>query len=155
MKSIRHHQYIGHSDQHLKQEICRRGQVELLHEPTPEPLPKPFLLWIAFNLLAVGFYLLPLSMPGERLGLLLGLAVCDRTRLTGTMSTLNRADYSGLQAGEIVVTQSGAHTMAYLGDRIWIEADPLAGSVITVQAPAAKNPWFEQSMKIMRWRDAE
>jgi hypothetical protein len=283
--------------------------------PAPEPLPKPFRVWIAFNLLAVGFYLLPLSVPGERMGLLLGLAVfwagviaafwpyrwlrlipvtvallsfypirtgttrllllcgmtalwiaalivfrrrrgvpatltaiagliaglvllpgrtpnpaslraeyvrslqgfqgtayiwggengigidcsglircgwidanlrtglrtlnpgpvrqaariwwqdCsaqelgegyrDRTRFVGTTSALNRADYPGLQAGEIVVTESGAHTMAYLGDRIWIEADPLAGSVITVQAPAAQNPWFEQPMKIMRWREAE
>jgi hypothetical protein len=71
------------------------------------------------------------------------------------MSTLNQSDYRPLQSGDVVVTQSGVHTLAYLGDCRWIEADPLAGAVITVQAPAAKNPWFEQPMKIVRWREEE
>ena len=85
----------------------------------------------------------------------LGEGYRGRTRFLETAPTLNGMDQARLVAGEIVVTESGAHTMAYLGDRRWIEADPLAGSVITVQAPAARNPWFDQPMKILRWRATE
>ena len=85
----------------------------------------------------------------------LGEGYRDRTRLAGTTAALNRMDYTQVRAGDIVVTESGAHTLAYLGDYNWIEADPLAGAVITLQAPAAKNPWFEQPMKILSWREEE
>ena len=83
----------------------------------------------------------------------LGEGYRNRTLFEGKMTTLNRLDYAHLQSGDVVVTESGAHTLAYLGDHRWIEADPLAGAVITLQAPAAKNPWFEQPMKIVRWRE--
>ena len=85
----------------------------------------------------------------------LGDGYRDRTRLQLTTASLNRLDYTRIQAGDVVVTESGAHTLAYLGDRNWIEADPLAGSVITVHAPVAKNPWFEQPMKVVTWREDE
>ncbi len=85
----------------------------------------------------------------------LGAGYRDRTRLAETASALNRLDYAHLQTGDIAVTESGSHTLAYLGDRNWIEADPLAGSVITLQAPKAKYPWFEQPIKILRWREEE
>ncbi len=85
----------------------------------------------------------------------LGTGYRDRTQLKMTTPALNLLDYRQLQAGDVGVTQSGVHTLAYLGNRTWIEADPISGAVITVQIPAAKNPWFEQPMKIMRWREEE
>jgi hypothetical protein len=84
----------------------------------------------------------------------LGKGYRDQVHLWGTTPTLNLMDYAMLRPGDIAVTQSGVHTLAYLGDRTWIEADPLAGSVITVQAPAPANPWMEQPVKILRWREA-
>lgn len=79
----------------------------------------------------------------------------DRTRFAGMTTAINRLDYAYLQTGDVVVTESGVHTLAYLGDRNWIEADPRAGAVITLQAPVAGNPWFEEPIKIIRWREEE
>lgn len=178
-------------------------------ETTPPRLFQAFRFWMALNLLIAGLYLLPLSFPGERTLLLLGLSgfwvgvimafwphrwlrlvpvtvalisfypvrtgttrlllLCGFTirhrswaRATATERALRERrprstgmDYTQVRAGDIVVTESGAHTLAYLGGYNWIEADPLAGAVITLQAPAAKNPWFEQPMKILRWREEE
>jgi hypothetical protein len=41
--------------------------------------------------------------------------------------------------------------MAYLGEKLWIEADPAAARVITVAAPSKTNAWFHGPMKIVRW----
>jgi hypothetical protein len=85
----------------------------------------------------------------------LGEGYRDRTRTLLTTPALNRLDYGALLPGDVAVTHSGVHTLAYLGDRVWIEADPLAGGVLTVRAPAAGNPWFEEPMRIVRWSELE
>jgi hypothetical protein len=74
-----------------------------------------------------------------------------RTTPLGPVASLNHADYSLLRPGDFAVTTDGVHTMAYLGDRGWIEADPGEGRVIEVSVPA-QNPWFKRPMQIMRWR---
>ena len=48
------------------------------------------------------------------------------------------------------MTESGVHTLAYLGGQTWIEADPDAGRVLQAQVPS-KSPWFNEPVKIMRW----
>lgn len=85
----------------------------------------------------------------------LGEGYRNRTLLIGSTPALNRLAAVPLQQGDLAVTQSGLHILAYLGDRRWIEADPLAGKVIVVETPAPQNPWFESPMKIVRWRTAE
>jgi hypothetical protein len=47
-------------------------------------------------------------------------------------------------------TADGGHVMAYLGNSVWIEADPVVGRVIVVKAPCQTNPWFEQRIRIVR-----
>ncbi len=65
--------------------------------------------------------------------------------------SINQLDHSGLLPGDLAVTSSGVHIMAYLGDNLWIEADPGAGRVITVPVPGNNNGWFDVPVKIMRW----
>ncbi|MEA3209623.1 MAG: hypothetical protein QOE70_2680 [Chthoniobacter sp.] len=65
--------------------------------------------------------------------------------------SVNALDHSRIVPGDLAVTTSGIHIMAYLGDNRWIEADPGVGRVITVTAPSADNPWFEGPMHIVRW----
>ena len=80
-----------------------------------------------------------------------------QTRLLFTSRSLNETDYTRLQPGDIAVTQSGAHVLAYLGDRTWIEADPNAlfgDRVIQVQVPT-RNAWFRTPMSLMRWRQLQ
>lgn len=72
------------------------------------------------------------------------------THLFDTVS-INAMDQSRLEPGDMAVTATGIHVMAYLGDKLWIEADPGAGKVITVSAPTKDNPWFREHMKIVRW----
>jgi hypothetical protein len=80
----------------------------------------------------------------------LGSGRGDTTRLF-TVKSVNSTDSSRLLPGYLAVTTSGAHVMAYLGDRSWIEADPTIGRVIIVKAPSQENPWFSTPMNIMRW----
>lgn len=65
--------------------------------------------------------------------------------------SINELDHSRILAGDMAVTRSGTHVMAYLGNRIWIEADPGEGRVVKVSVPSEHNPWFREPMKVMRW----
>ncbi len=65
--------------------------------------------------------------------------------------SINKLDHSKILPGDLAVTRRGIHIMAYLGDNLWIEADPGAGRVISVPVPANDNSWFDTSMKIVRW----
>lgn len=47
-----------------------------------------------------------------------------------------------LKPGDVVVTQDGIHIMAFLGDGLWIEADPGEEKVIVVRAADTRNQWF-------------
>jgi hypothetical protein len=69
--------------------------------------------------------------------------------VTPSIETL---DHGGLQPGDLAVSESGLHVMAYLGGRRWIEADPDEQKVITVTVPGTGNAWFLQPMKIVRWK---
>jgi len=65
--------------------------------------------------------------------------------------SLNALDHSQVLPGDLSVTQNGVHIMAYLGENVWIEADPGARKVIAVKAPSEDNEWFHGPMKIVRW----
>ena len=68
--------------------------------------------------------------------------------------SLAELDYAAVDPGDIAVTDGGAHTLAYLGNRTWIEADPgdYAGKVIQITLPSSRNPWLFVPMRILRWR---
>lgn len=76
----------------------------------------------------------------------------DLTAPVLTTPSLNALDHSRILPGDMAVTDSGLHILAYLGDHRWIEADPNYGLVVTVTVPAPGNVWFEAPMKIVRWR---
>jgi hypothetical protein len=75
-----------------------------------------------------------------------------RTRMVTQCRTLNTLDHSLLQPGDMAVTTSGGHMLAYLGNNRWIEADPLDLRVLEFAIPEPKNAWFSSPMKIVRWR---
>jgi len=53
--------------------------------------------------------------------------------------------------GDIAVTATGVHVLAYLGNEEWIEADPNLRKVVIVKVPAIRNPWFQEPVHLMRW----
>ncbi len=72
------------------------------------------------------------------------------TSLFSTPS-INALDHSKLLPGDLAVTSTGVHVMAFLGGNLWIEADPGIRRVVTVSAPATDNIWFKGPMNIVRW----
>ena len=72
------------------------------------------------------------------------------TRLLFDAPGINELDHSRILPGDIAVTRDGVHTLAYVGNQTWIEADPTVHRVIKVQVPT-KNAWFEQPVNILRW----
>lgn len=67
---------------------------------------------------------------------------------------LNSIAPARLAPGDIAVTADGVHTLAHLGQGLWIEADPDAQKVIRVQAPAS-NGWFTVPVVVLRWTALE
>lgn len=85
----------------------------------------------------------------------LGEGYRDRTRPVLAVRSLNGADYGALAAGDVAVSSSGTHTLAYLGNRIWIEAEPIYNGVKLAHVPVKDDVWFETPMRIVRWRELE
>ncbi|OLE53343.1 MAG: hypothetical protein AUG51_13715 [Acidobacteria bacterium 13_1_20CM_3_53_8] len=77
-----------------------------------------------------------------------------RTRDLLAVGSINELDHSLLLPGDIAVTADGLHTLAYIGDQTWIEADPGPMRVIKVRAPS-DNIWFKVPVHIMRWQQFE
>ena len=66
-------------------------------------------------------------------------------------SSLNDLDSALLLPGDMAVTTSGTHVMAYLGNNKWIGADPGEMKVTIFTTPEPKNGWFACPMNIVRW----
>jgi hypothetical protein len=73
-----------------------------------------------------------------------------RTEVVGSADSLNAADYTMLRPGDLAVTAGGSHILAFLGDRTWIQADPGAWHVRTVQAPSNEG-YFTMDATLVRW----
>ena len=72
------------------------------------------------------------------------------TRVLFSSSSIDEADHSKLQPGDLAVTTDGVHVLAYLGKTTWIEADPIFGKVIRLSVPS-DNPWFNRPVVFIRW----
>ena len=77
-----------------------------------------------------------------------------RTREILAAPSINELDHSRLLPGDIAVTADGLHTLAYSGDRTWIEADPIPMRVVKVSVPSGVT-WFKVPVHVMRWRQFE
>ena len=64
---------------------------------------------------------------------------------------INTANLAQLKAGDLAVTADGVHVLVYLGNNLWIEADPDENRVIEVSVPSA-NPWFQTPVVFVRWK---
>jgi hypothetical protein len=75
-----------------------------------------------------------------------------QTSLLEEVESINSLGPDDLLPGDIAVTKTGLHTMAYLGEGEWIEADPSVWKVIRHKAPDPGFSWFTVKMRILRWR---
>ena len=65
--------------------------------------------------------------------------------------SINAINYHKINSGDMAVTQDGVHILAYLGNKVWIEADPIYKKVIKVSIPETDNPWFKTPVYVLRW----
>jgi NlpC/P60 family len=69
--------------------------------------------------------------------------------IRGTIRTMT---YDSLIPGDLAVTTSGIHVLAYVGNGQWIQADPGIGAVATLDGRSADNSWFDSPVTTHRWQ---
>src|SRR4051812_31242277 len=79
----------------------------------------------------------------------------DRTRFVAAVESLNALDDTTIHVGDLAVTASGLHVLAYAGEHEWIEADPAEWRVVTMRTPGPPDGWLGTPMKVVRWRVLE
>jgi hypothetical protein len=72
------------------------------------------------------------------------------TRPLFIAESINAIPASRLHPGDLAVTSDGAHVLACLEGKTWIEADPSFQKVIKVKIPT-QNPWFLHPVHIIQW----
>lgn len=82
----------------------------------------------------------------------LGEGYRNETRLLLEANSLNTANYTQIEPGDIAVMSDGVHTLAYVGRQTWIEADPKPMHVVLAKAPGNTDTYFNEPVHIMRWR---
>jgi len=65
---------------------------------------------------------------------------------------LNSLDHSKLLPGDFAVTRNGVHTLVYIGDNRWMQADPARGRAQYEAIPVRDSGWFSTPMVLLRWR---
>lgn len=73
------------------------------------------------------------------------------TTTTGVSGILKELDESELEAGDLAVTRGGVHVMIFLGDGLWIQADPKPMKVVISGAKNGENSWFDLPVSLHRW----
>lgn len=59
-----------------------------------------------------------------------------------------------IQPGDFAVTSDGIHTLAYLGDGTWVEADPALHKVVQLK-PDSDSQWLNVPVQLLRWRQLD
>ncbi len=81
----------------------------------------------------------------------LGEGYRDYTKPVGVSGDIEAMSYEGLLPGDFAVTDNGVHVIAYAGGDDWIQADPGAGAVVTLDGRKDENAWFATPVKVFRW----
>jgi hypothetical protein len=76
------------------------------------------------------------------------------TRKLFAAESIQKLDRDRIQPGDFAVTSDGIHVLAYLGDGVWIEADPGINRVIRLNGND-KSQWLTTPVDVMRWRRLE
>lgn len=82
----------------------------------------------------------------------LGEGYRSYTSPIGTSGTIQKMDHASLVPGDLAVTTSGVHILAYAGDGRWIQADPGIGTVATLDGRTDDNDWFQVPVTTHRWQ---
>jgi NlpC/P60 family len=70
----------------------------------------------------------------------------------GTGEYAKLRDHDRIAPGDLAVTESGSHVLAYLGDETWIEADPTIGRTHIFSLTGQFAPLGDERVRFVRWR---
>jgi|LNAP01.1.fsa_nt_gb hypothetical protein len=65
---------------------------------------------------------------------------------------LKDIDTTKLTSGDLAITADGIHVLVFLGQHLWIEADPDIGSVTILHTGIDTSPWFSERVSLYRWK---
>lgn len=82
----------------------------------------------------------------------LSVGIRDLTRPLGVSGKIAALDTQSLRPGDLAITWGGVHLIVFLGDDLWIQADPGQGKVAIEHAQRDSNPWFVKEVTLHRWR---
>jgi len=83
----------------------------------------------------------------------IGKGYDGRTSHVTSCLSLKTLDSALLLPGDMAVTKSGVHVMAYLGGDKWIGSDPGEMKVTVFTVSGTRNGWFSCPMNIVRWNN--
>lgn len=75
----------------------------------------------------------------------------NQTNRLGEAKSINTLDSSTLNPGTMAVTKNGIHVLAFIENNKWIQADPGAGKVISLEATSS-NSWFDSAIYLTEWQ---
>lgn len=81
----------------------------------------------------------------------LGKAGSVHTILLGDGSVTRLSASKNQLAGDLAVTQAGSHVLVYLGENLWIEAEPSVGATHIFDLKGKFNYLAEQEVRFVRW----
>lgn len=70
------------------------------------------------------------------------------THITGMIKDI---DYQDIRPGDLAITNSGVHVLVYLGENLWIQADPREHKVIVNDGRIDSNVWLSTPVTIFKW----
>jgi hypothetical protein len=82
----------------------------------------------------------------------LGKAHSRDTIQIGNGDFAKLSDHETILPGDLAVTESGSHVLAYLGDETWIEAEPSVGRTHIFTLSGQFAPLAGEQVRFVRWR---
>lgn len=84
----------------------------------------------------------------------MGLGYRGHMQDVGEVRSINALSAGSLEPGDLAVTAGGAHVLAYLGNDVWIQADPNlvnGGDKVILTSRPSQNGWFHLKAQLRRW----
>jgi len=82
----------------------------------------------------------------------LGNGAHGDTRPVGASPSVELAQHPGVAPGDLAVTATGSHVLAYLGNEVWIEAEPNVGHTHIFTLTGPFQALANERVKFVRWR---
>jgi len=85
----------------------------------------------------------------------LGCGAGGTARKVAAADSLRLWNDKNLHPGDFAITANGVHALLYLGDHVWLEADPADWKVVRLRTGSDSSIWLEVPVSVLRWKYLE